>query len=82
MTPYERLMAEAIPDGTFGGAREPAATVRRKSPGGPALERPPDPNAAEHRRRLLAGLDEARKPPATARHLRAVPDTTCPGAAA
>jgi hypothetical protein len=68
VTPLERLLAETIPTGQFGGPHhrdpEPApeqhpARPRRETT---ALE------AAEHRRVLEAALDE--KP---ARHLRAVP---------
>jgi hypothetical protein len=46
MSPIERLLAEAVPDGTFGGARtrEP-----KRKPG-------PDPRAAEHRAALEAAL--------------------------
>lgn len=63
MTPLERLLAEGIPDGTFGG---------------PRTDRPPDPppprrpvtaeEAAAHVADLIAALDEQ-----PTRHLRAVP---------
>lgn len=51
MSPLERLLAEAVPDGTFGGAR----TLRRHQPKQPA--RQPDPKAAEHYAELAAVLD-------------------------
>ena len=72
MTPLERLLAEAIPDGTFGGARTTQAaeprTVRR--------EIAPDPMAAHHRAVLEAALDEreGRGTGRPDRRLRAVPD--------
>jgi hypothetical protein len=75
MTPLERLLAEAIPDGTFGGPRyrdpEPApqqpARPRRETS---ALE------AAEHRRILEAALDQmdGRGTSRPERHLHPVPD--------
>jgi hypothetical protein len=51
VTQLERLLAEGVPDGTFGGARtrEP-----KRKPG-------PDPRAAEHR----AALEAALRRPAT-----------------
>ncbi|MGW7001342.1 hypothetical protein ACWGCW_00595 [Streptomyces sp. NPDC054933] len=75
MTPFERLMAEAVPDGTFGGARtrepaqQPPAAYRPKRETTP-LE------AAEHVRQLEAALDEreGRGTGQPDRHLRAVPD--------
>jgi hypothetical protein len=51
VSPMERLLAEAIPDGTFGGAR----TLTRHQPTQPA--RTPDPQAAEHYAELAAVLD-------------------------
>lgn len=68
MTPLQRLLAEELPDGTFGGARslEPAAHPTRRDP------KTPDPQAAQHRRDLLAALDQR---PARRRHLRVVADT-------
>ncbi|HET6356063.1 hypothetical protein [Streptomyces sp.] len=69
MTPYERLMAEELPTGTFGDAQP--ATTPRDTPGRhwTALEQ------LEHRRTLDAALngwhDET-----DPRHLRAVRDQT------
>jgi hypothetical protein len=66
VTPYERLLLEAIPDGTFGGARpprpDPPETTARTRHRTTAIEQ------AMNRARLEAALDE--KP---GRHLRAVP---------
>lgn len=66
MTPLERLLAEGIPDGTFGGARPlrpdpPTATAR-------ARHRIDAIEQAMNRARLEAALNEQ-----PARHLRAVP---------
>lgn len=52
MTPLERLLAEEIPTGTFGGAR--TRTPAFAPPARPVLA---DPNAAEHVRALEAELD-------------------------
>lgn len=60
MSPLERLLAEAVPDGTFGGPRQARDH----------MQPPPDPLAAEHCRELLAALAEKPRP---VRHLRAVP---------
>lgn len=59
---FEQLLAESIPDGTFGG---------RRRPGGP------DPEAAAHCAALEAALDEAagRGAGRPGRPLRAVPET-------
>lgn len=66
MTALERLLLEAVPDGTFGGAR-PSPKERRRA----AVAEPgPDPLAAEHCRELLAALAEKPRP---SRHLHAVP---------
>lgn len=71
MTPLERLLAEELPTGTFGGARP------RPEPHPPTWTPTPAPVAEEHRRVLLAALDgwELGEPD---RHLRVVPtpDTT------
>lgn len=53
MTPYERLLREDIPDGSFGGTRsasKPRAKATRQEP-------TPDPRAAEHYAALEAALD-------------------------
>lgn len=60
----ERLAAEAIPDGRFGGPRPPA----------PERRPPPDPFAAEHRIALEDALKEHKVGRPGRRHLRAVPD--------
>lgn len=59
MTPSQeqRLLAETVPDGTFGGHRpDPAA------PPAPRIRRPPRPvteaEAAQHQADLLAALDD------------------------
>jgi hypothetical protein len=54
MTPYERLMAEAVPTGTFGRARP--TTTRRAEPA-PAWT--PEEQAA-HRAELEAAIAPAR----------------------
>ncbi|MET9956668.1 hypothetical protein ABZ135_34690 [Streptomyces sp. NPDC006339] len=51
MSPLDRLLAEAVPDGTFGGAR----TKTKRKPG-------PDPKAAEHRAALEAAIRRPRTP--------------------
>ena len=66
MTPLERLLAEGVPDGTFGGARPTPKERRRVAVAVPG----PDPLAAEHCRELLAALAEKPRP---VRHLHAVP---------
>lgn len=57
-----RLLAEEIPDGTFGGARLP-------QPAAHPTRREPDPQAGAHVRDLPAALQPRR------RHLRVVADT-------
>lgn len=58
MTPdqEQRLLAEAIPDGTFGGPR-----LTPGAPPAPRVRRPPRPvtpaEAAQHQADLLAALD-------------------------
>ena len=69
-TSLERLLAEEIPDGTFGGARDPR-------PAAQPTRREPDPQAGEHVADLLAAIQPARR-----RHLRAVPDNQTRKAAA
>ncbi|MDJ0342218.1 hypothetical protein QMK19_03330 [Streptomyces sp. H10-C2] len=66
MTPLDRLLAESIPDGTFGGARTPAARPSAPRRATTALE------AAAHYRALEAALDERARP--ARRHLHAVPN--------
>lgn len=51
MSPLERLLAEGVPDGTFGGAR---TKKPKRKPG-------PDPRAAEHRAALEAALRQPRR---------------------
>ncbi|MFK0182017.1 hypothetical protein ACIQVR_39405 [Streptomyces xanthochromogenes] len=58
MTPLERLMAEGVPDGTFGASRPAQARVKAKRTSGP------DPRAAEHRAALLAALSRKHRPAA------------------
>jgi hypothetical protein len=58
MTPYERLMAEAIPTGTFGHARPP----RRASGPPPAVWTPAE--QARHLAVLEAELDAYDRHPA------------------
>lgn len=60
MSPLERLLAETVPDGTFGGAR----TLRRHQPKQPA--RGPDPKAAEHYAALADAIGCRRRRPAAA----------------
>lgn len=50
------LLAEAVPDGTFGGAR----TLRRDRPKNPP--RKPDPRAAEHYAELAEAISRRRSP--------------------
>lgn len=66
MTPYERLMAEALPTGTFGHAQPTSAQQRAPRPWTPEEQ-------AQHRADLEAALagTESRGP---RRHLTAVPD--------
>lgn len=67
MTPLERLMAEELPTGTWGGPRlepEPGSAEPRPVSG-------PDPLAAQHCDDLLTALDEH----AARRRLRVVTDT-------
>ncbi|MGW0034785.1 hypothetical protein ACWDXD_33830 [Streptomyces sp. NPDC003314] len=54
MTRLEQLLAETVPDGTFGGARTPK---QQKTDG-------PDPNAAKHRADLEAAIRRPRRTPA------------------
>ncbi|MCT9092910.1 hypothetical protein N4G70_29155 [Streptomyces sp. ASQP_92] len=59
MTPLERLMAEGVPDGTFGASRPAQARLKAKrAPTGP------DPRAAEHRAALLAAISRKHRPAA------------------
>lgn len=66
MTPYERLLAEELPTGTFGGGKTEPSVI------------PPDRLAAIHRAQLEAALNE--KPLRVGRrakpirHLHAVPE--------
>jgi hypothetical protein len=54
MTPYERLMAEAVPTGTFGRARPTTQQRADTAPAWTAEEQ------AAHRAELLAALAPAR----------------------
>lgn len=82
MTPLERLLLEAVPDGTFGGARVPGWSAplppaRRPRSGKAEVPRParepiPEWQAQLNRRVLEAALDEHGADLAR-RHLRAVP---------
>lgn len=70
MTPYERLLAEQIPTGTFGDARPPTDPASRAWTAQEQLD---------HRRTLDNALDgweyaEHTRQPATTRHLAPVPD--------
>ncbi|MEU8480363.1 hypothetical protein [Streptomyces hygroscopicus] len=74
MTPLERLLAEELPTGMFGG---PRSLKPESEPRTPAQPRTPGHMAAEHRRVLdeaLGGWEYNR----SRRHLRVVPppDTT------
>lgn len=66
MSPLERLLLEAVPDGRFGGPRQARDH----------MQPPPDPLASEHCRVLLAALAErpvsARGDPAMAGGVGAV----------
>lgn len=66
MTPYERLLAEAIPTGTFGHAQPTSAQPHTQRSWTPEEQ-------AQHRADLDAALDahETRGP---RRHLTLVPD--------
>ncbi|MDN3244115.1 hypothetical protein [Streptomyces sp. ZSW22] len=66
MTPYERLMAEALPTGTFGHAQPTTIQPRTRRPW-------TEEEQAQHRADLEAALtaSESRGP---RRHLTAVPD--------
>ncbi|MFJ3037752.1 hypothetical protein [Streptomyces tendae] len=68
MTPYERLLAESIPTGTFGHAQPTTAQPRTTRPWTPEEQ-------AQHRADLEAALTtaESRGP---RRHLTPVPDQT------
>lgn len=66
MTPYERLMAEQIPTGTFGGERPPAPTW---SPTAQAQHRADLDNALN----TWTYAEHTRTTPTT-RHLHALPD--------
>ncbi|MFJ8677294.1 hypothetical protein [Streptomyces sp. NPDC093589] len=61
MTPYERLMAEALPTGTFGDARPAPQPRRRPAPADAGVRKVTNPTsaiaAAEHRRVLEAAID-------------------------
>ena len=81
MTALDRLLAESVPDGTFGGAREPGwaaplppAPRRGKTGPRPGRVREPIPEwqAALNRRVLEAALDEHGADRAR-RHLSVVP---------
>jgi hypothetical protein len=50
------LLAEAVPDGTFGGAR-----TLRAVRGGKPKTRDPDPQAAQHRADLEAAIRRPRR---------------------
>ncbi|MER7813840.1 hypothetical protein [Streptomyces sp. NPDC096153] len=66
MTPYERLLAEAIPTGTFGDAQPPTSQpARQTSAWTPAQQ-------LAHRQELEAAL-EGWSMDDNPRHLRAVP---------
>lgn len=68
MTPLERLLAEELPTGMFGGPRlEPEAAEPE-----PVRETGPDPDAAAHREALLAALTNLPLDARKSRHLRAV----------
>ncbi|MGH3587072.1 MAG: hypothetical protein ACRDQ0_12190 [Pseudonocardia sp.] len=74
MTPIEQLLAEAIPDGTFGGPRPHAP----EPPKPPAPIEPTSPeDQARHRAALLEGIAGHHvgrtRPPKPHRHLHAVP---------
>ncbi|MEW9521860.1 hypothetical protein [Streptomyces tubercidicus] len=84
MTPFERLMAEELPTGTFGGARPAPQARKRTTPAETSnyqITNPTSPTAAaEHRRVLEAAtygweLDWDSKT-GEQRRLRAVPDQT------
>lgn len=74
MTALERLLAESVPDGTFGGSRPADAPVRARREVTPA-------EAAAHYERLEAACREIAtrpvvcQPTQPARHLHAVPGT-------
>jgi hypothetical protein len=55
LTPYERLMAEALPTGTFGGARPPKP--QRRTTAAPAARSWTPEAQAAHVETLLNGLD-------------------------
>lgn len=84
MTPYERLMAEALPTGTFGDARPTPQPRRRTAPTGAGDHKVTNPTsataAAEHRRVLEAAIYgwELSWDSKTGeqRHLQAVPEQT------
>lgn len=69
MTPYERLLLEAIPTGNFGGERPPTDPTTRQWTAQEQLD---------HRRALDDALDgweyaEHTRPATTTRHLTPVP---------
>ncbi|MEU4898224.1 hypothetical protein AB0B12_37950 [Streptomyces sp. NPDC044780] len=70
MTPLERLLAEELPTGMFGGPRSLKPESEPRTPAQPCT---PGHVAAEHRRVLDEALGGPRR-----RHLRVVspPDTT------
>lgn len=76
MTPYERLAAESVPTGTFGGAVPPRPTQRpeRPAPTWTADEQ------ARHCADLVAALDgwawDEEQRDAERRHLRLITDQT------
>ncbi|MGA5424555.1 hypothetical protein [Streptomyces lavendulocolor] len=74
MTPYERLLAEAIPTGTFGDAQPAPHRPQPTSRPWTAQEQ------LDHRRALETALDgweyaEDTRTPHTTRHLHPVHDT-------
>ncbi|WP_330479920.1 hypothetical protein OG301_38940 (plasmid) [Streptomyces platensis] len=84
MTPYERLMAEELPTGTFGDARPAPKPRKRTAPASTGDHQIANPTsataAAEHRRVLEAAtygweLTWDSKT-GEARHLHPVPDQT------
>lgn len=68
MTPLERLLAEELPTGSFGGPRELPTPEPM-----PVREAGPDPDAAAHRDALLAALTNLPLDVRKTRHLRALP---------
>ncbi|MFI7096773.1 hypothetical protein [Streptomyces lydicus] len=77
MTPIDRLMAEELPTGTFGGGTR-TDTRRRSKPAdasGYSVANPTSATqAAEHRRALIEALDSTGRRANKRRHLHAVTD--------